>query len=154
MRWVICKEDEIADWIYLDARTSLEGESVNAPDLDKQDFIALWQAIGFVSGSSRTGEHALVDQSSHCDVGYPHDAPDFVDCVNPDLISELLAIPSHDRWRVAKQWASIRLSKHPTESELAFHKNILRAFAELAARAEPECLFVLLYWWDDTLLEI
>ena len=134
MRVVISDEDSIVGWLYPGAFPEIPdppNDFVATPEFVDADFSALWAAVS----ADYDGRDATTWESSHCDVGVPHDAPDHVTRVLPDLLSILAAIPDHERWRIAEPWATKRLGKRPNKDELALHKQLTRDLCNLARQA-------------------
>lgn len=132
MKLVVCDPDNIPPWIYPEALPEYPepGVGVDIPELKALDFVALATAMDV----SIAGE--LLDwQSSGCSVGFPHDAPDWVPGIRSEMLEALVAIPHHERWRVAERWAEHRLKKRPSKEELSSHKSLLKTLCEYAAIA-------------------
>ncbi|MCP4344809.1 MAG: hypothetical protein GY795_04690 [Desulfobacterales bacterium] len=126
---VMCDEYEIPEWIFPDPRTERKGKSIKFPDFCSDDFMALWNVIDATANLKET--EALEWQLSHCDVGYPHDAPEHVDRINPLLVKALADIADNDRWNIARDWAKTRLQKQPNDQELSTHKKMLKSLCSL-----------------------
>lgn len=128
---IVPERDSIVGWLYPGAFADIPDPPaafLTCPDFDDAAFTALWAATGKYDGS---GE-AVRYESSGCDVGVPHDAPDFVPMVAPQLAKDLAAIPDHERWRVAQQWAQGHLGQRPNEQKAALYKKVLRELCDLA----------------------
>ena len=134
MRVVISDEDSIVGWLYPGTFSEIPDPPnafVTTPELADADFSALWAAVS----ADYDGRDATKSESSHCDVGVPHDAPDHVTRVSHDLLAVLAAIPDHERWHIAEPWATNRLGKRPNKDELALHKQLTRDLCNLARQA-------------------
>ncbi len=134
MRVVISDKDSIVGWLYPGAFPEIPdppNDSVATPNLSDADFNALWDAASADYG----GRDATTWTSSGCDVGVPHDAPDHVTRILPELLAILAAIPDHERWRIAEPWATKRLNKRPNNDEVALHKRLVRDLCNLARQA-------------------
>jgi hypothetical protein len=146
MKLVVCEPDNIPPWIFPEALPDYPdpGMGVDIPALDDPDFVALAKAIGV----SLAGD-PLDWQSSGCSVGFPHDAPDFVPCIRPEILEALAAIPHQERWRVAERWAEQRLKKRPSKEELSLHKSLVKTLCEYAAVAVEKGHVAVLLAFDE-----
>jgi hypothetical protein len=134
LRLVVADEDDIPGWLYPEAFPEVPQPAedwAEAPALGEPDFAALWRAA---DPTTRDTE-AIQPQYTHCDVGVPHDAPEWVGRLNPTLVATLAVLAEGERWRVAQAWAADRLGKRPNQGELARHKDLLRALCALAKRS-------------------
>ncbi len=145
---VACEHEAIPDWLYPDVRGQIvpEGEFSTVPRLEVADFSALWSVLDSESSEAE----GLVWQPSHCDVGCPHDAPDHVDRIHPGLVTALAGIADHERWRVARDWAFLRLAKRANEKQLAVHKKMLKKLCDFATSALASDRAIVLFEADES----
>lgn len=127
MRLVISDEESIPEWLYPGTWSDLETPVEDSLAVDDGfDLDSLWKAIA----SEEKPEEALLLQGYE-DVGIPHDAPSHVYRVHPRLLEALLAVPPHERWKVARRW-----SGNPNKELLAKAKRLLNTICDFAARAQ------------------
>lgn len=133
MKLVVCDPDNIPPWIYPDVMSEYPepGVGVDIPCLTADDFISLAKALG---GPVERSE-PLAWHVSGCDVGFPHDAPDFVSQIKPELLDAMIAVPMHERWRIAESWAQDRFGSRPSKERQASHKRLFNTLCEHAALA-------------------
>lgn len=136
MKLVVCGPENIAPWIYSYALPDYPdpGIAADIPDMGEDDIAALCKATNL----DEIAESPFVYQGSGCDVGFPHDAPTDVPKIKSELLKALSAIPTHERWRVAEKWASLRLNNRPNKEELSEHKKLLKIFCEFAVSAQSK----------------
>lgn len=128
---IVPERDSIVGWLYPGAFPEIPDPPaafLTCPSFDDAAFTALWAATGKYDGKSE----AVCYESSGCDVGVPHDAPDFVPMFAPQMVEDLAAIPDHERWRVAQQWALAHLGQRPNEQKSSLYKKVLRELCDLA----------------------
>jgi hypothetical protein len=131
---VVLEEEDIPEWLYPGSFPEvprLPESWIRVPILRELDFAALWHTID----PSATGREALAVQPTHCGCGVLHDAPDYVDRLNSDLVFALANLAEGERWRVAQAWANGRVGKRPNQGELVRHKELLKAICGLNKRA-------------------
>lgn len=121
--------EHLPEWIHPHRVPPMSGASLVANYIGCNDLDPLWKALGGV----KPAESGIVD--TNCDVGFDHDAVEFLPQINPEFIAALAALPDEERWRVARDWAVGRLGRRPNEGQLAQHKAWLRELSEFARQA-------------------
>jgi len=129
MIYVLCSEDEVPDWIYPDKKTKFSGKYVELPEMSHEDFTNLWLSI---DPALDNDTKALECRDSNCEVGYPHDAPEYVERINPKLVKALAEIKDNERWLIAKQWATVNLQHRPNEEKNKLYKDMLKSLCIVA----------------------
>ena len=128
----VAKEEHLPEWLYPHRVAPLSGEALRGVTLRDVDLVHLWQAVE----PSAPKSEALDDPAdTHCDVGFEHDAIEFVQRLSGKLIAALAGLPDSERWRVAQEWTRRRLARRPTKEDLARDKQLLKTLCEFAGRA-------------------
>ena len=142
MKLVLASEpDHVGEWVYPGSWPDLETPPANALDtelVDRGAFSVLWGILD--SGASH--DESLIGDSLPA-AGYPHYGPDQYDEVNPALLETLLAVPIHERWRTARDWATALTGSPPNKERLSSFKRLLNQICDLATRRGELMLVVL-----------
>jgi hypothetical protein len=105
----VAKPEHLPEWLFPDRRTPpLSGASLPAEYL-KRPWL-LWQALG------GTTPYVCGDVSTHCEVGYPHNAIDRLSQLAPEFVEALAVLPDTERWRVARDWVTALLDRRPNDA--------------------------------------
>ncbi len=125
----VATPEHLPEWLYPHRVPPMSGASLPAKYIGWNDLGPLWKALG----GAKPAESGIVD--TNCDVGFDHDAIEFLPQIAPEFVAALAALPDGERWRVARDWAEGRLGRRPNEAQLAQHKAWLRELSEFARQA-------------------
>ena len=139
MRLVLSDREAIPEWLYPGSFRDIHTEPSDCISVGDVSFQELWAVLDPESAR----QQALLYQS-FVETGIPHDAPACVDRINPELLKALLAVPHHDRWKIARQWATAVHGKVPNDQLFGRFKRLLRDICLLAERCTEEKMLVVL----------
>jgi hypothetical protein len=125
----VATPEHLPEWLYPHRVPPLSGASLPAKYIGWNDLGPLWKALG----GAKAAERGIVDTC--CDVGFDHDAIEFLPQIEPEFVAALAALPDGERWQVARDWAAGRLGRRPNEQQLAQHKAWLRELSEFSRQA-------------------
>jgi len=142
LKLVLASEpDHVGEWVYPGTWPDLATPPENALETDLIDrgaFATLW---GLLDSKAQPNQ-ALIGESLPA-AGYPHYGPDGYDNINPALIEKLLAVPAHERWQVARDWATALKGKPPNKEALQGFKQLVNRLCDLVARRADHQVAVL-----------
>lgn len=142
MKFVLASEpDHVGEWVYPGTWSDLETPAQNFFEsslIERSAFSALWAVLD----AKTPGEEALLGGCLP-DAGYPHNEPDAYDEINPALLECLLAVPVHERWLIAKAWATELAGRPPNKERLTAFKQLLNQLCKLAAQRGDQMLVIL-----------
>jgi hypothetical protein len=128
----VAREDHLPEWLYPYRVPPFSGEAIRDVKLRDVDFVHLWLALDPTGVKSDAFDDPA---DTHCDVGFEHNAIEFLQRLSGRLVAALAGVPDSDRWRIAQEWTGRRLARRPTKEDLARDKQLLKALCEFARRS-------------------
>jgi hypothetical protein len=128
----IAKETHIPEWLYPHRLAPLSGEVIKTGQLARADFEKLWSALGTDHSDANAFD---MDVSTHCDVGFSHDAEDYLPRLNPTFVNLLAGLQDSQRWQVCQKWTPTRLGRRPNSEQITRDKKQLKMLCDFAGKA-------------------
>ena len=141
IKLAISDSELIVGWLYPNS-FGIPNPPDNSIVLEKQALKGL-VSLNNVLSESKDASRAIVEEYTDCDVGVPHDAPDYIDRLSCSFIDSLSSIPNYERWRFSEMWAKDYLGKNPSNQEKTIYKEMLNKICDLAIEAKEKGLFII-----------
>jgi hypothetical protein len=135
----VARETHIPEWLYPHRLAPLSGESMKTGDLTQADLNYLWSVFDVNSPPTSAFDIAV---STHCDVGFDHDAEDWLPRLDPKFAAALAGLSDVQRWQVCQKWTPRRLGRHPNNEQFSSDKKRLKTLCEFASRAAASQWFI------------
>lgn len=140
MKLALANIDAIPEWLYPGSFPDIETpdrDTLNWTMTGAQSLKVLWDAAG------RPSESAFIDVGFD-ECGIPHSAPDSVEALAPEFTRALIAVPVHERWKLAEQWGRGVRGQRPNAELLQRLKRELKELCGLLGRSASDQYLIIL----------